>query len=125
MEKVRSFEDLEVWKCATELTVKIYELIHICKDYGLKDQMQRAAVSIPSNIAEGFGRQTNKEFVHFLYIAKGSCAELKTQLYISLRLNYISISHYEVLNKEIDTVSKMLYKLIQYRKNLVPVTSNL
>jgi len=123
MGKVDSFEDLEVWKRAVELTINVYEIIHSCKDYGLKDQMQRASVSIASNIAEGYDRQTNKEFVHFLYIAKGSCAELQTQLYISFRLNYISITHYEALNKEINTVSKMLYKLIQYRKSQHPIPS--
>ena len=122
MVKVNSFEDLEVWKRAVELTIKVYEIIHSCKDYGLKDQMQRASVSIASNIAEGYDRQTNKEFVQFLYIAKGSCAELQTQLYISCRLKYISITHHETLNKEVNTISKMLYKLIQYRKSHDPRT---
>ncbi len=124
MKKVSGFEDLEVWKYAVELTVKVYDCIHTYKDYGLKDQIQRASVSIPSNIAEGFDRQTNKEFIHFLHIAKGSCAELKTQLYISFRLNYISTAHYETLGKEINTISKMLYNLIQYRKNQLPPRPN-
>jgi four helix bundle protein len=68
--KINTFEDLEIWKEGMRISVKIYEMLKNCKDYGLKDQMQRAAISIPSNIAEGFERQTNKEFIQFLYIAK-------------------------------------------------------
>ena len=119
MENIKSFENLDVWKCAIELCVKVYELMKNCKDYGLTNQMQRSAVSVPSNIAEGSERQSNKEYVQFLYIAKGSCAELKTQLYIAYRLNYIITEDYDILVKEIDIISKMLYKLIQYRKTLI------
>ncbi len=74
-EKVSRFEDLEVWKEGMRLATKIYRALNACRDYGLRDQMQRAAVSIPSNIAEGYERNTNKDFIHFLYIAKGSCGE--------------------------------------------------
>ena len=80
---IKGFEDLEVWKNAMQLVVVIYAEFKENKDYGFKDQIQRAAVSIPSNIAEGYERQTNKEFIQFLYIAKGSSAELQTQLYIA------------------------------------------
>ncbi len=73
------FEDLEVWKEGMRLAVQVYRSMAGCPDYGLRDQMQRAAVSIPSNIAEGFERNTNKEFIRFLYISKGSCAEKKSQ----------------------------------------------
>ena len=86
---VHKFEDLNVWKEAMQLTVDIYKQLFACKDYGFKDQIQRAAVSIPSNIAEGYDRQTNKEFIQFLFIAKGSCAELRTQLYLAIALKYI------------------------------------
>ena len=78
-----SFEDLEVWKKSCKLTVKLYDLLRGCRDYGLKDQMLRSAVSIPSNIAEGSERNSIPDFRRFLNIAKGSAAELRTQVYIS------------------------------------------
>jgi four helix bundle protein len=77
--KVKSFEDLTVWKEAMQLVVSIYTEFKNNTDYGFKDQIQRSAVSIPSNIAEGYERQSNKEFIHFLFIAKGSSGELQTQ----------------------------------------------
>lgn len=80
--KIEKFEDLLIWKNAMDLCVNIYELAKSIKDFSLKDQIQRAAVSVPSNIAEGFDRGTNKEFIRFLYIAKGSCSEVRTQLII-------------------------------------------
>ncbi|GHT38543.1 four helix bundle protein [Bacteroidia bacterium] len=116
--EVGGFEDLLVWKESMGLTISIYEQLKLCKDYGLKDQMQRAAVSVPSNIAEGFERQTNKEFVQFLYISKGSCAELRTQLYIAIKLNYILQKEGMELIKKAEGISKMLFKLIAYRKKL-------
>ena len=76
----QSFESLEVWKRASRLAVRLYQALTNCRDYGLKDQMTRAAVSIPSNIAEGYERGTNKEFLRYLNIAKGSASELRTQL---------------------------------------------
>ncbi|MEM9829694.1 MAG: four helix bundle protein [Bacteroidota bacterium] len=72
--KIEKFEDLEVWQKSTSLAVTLYQQLKDCKDFGMKDQMQRAAVSIASNIAEGFDRQTQKEFIQYLYIARGSCA---------------------------------------------------
>jgi len=78
----QSFEELEVWKRACQLAVRIYEVLRDCRDYGMKDQMQRAAVSIASNIAEGCERG-GKDFMRFLTIARGSAAELRTQIYIA------------------------------------------
>lgn len=75
-----SFEELEVWKRSCRLAVRVYELLRECRDYGLRDQMSRAAVSIASNIAEGAERDSRAEFARFLHIAKGSAAELRTQL---------------------------------------------
>ena len=115
--EVKRFEDLQVWKDAMNMTVSVYEKLKLCKDYGFKDQMQRAAVSVPSNIAEGYERQTNREFVQFMYIAKGSCAELRTQLYLSIKLNYLSKEDGMVLVEKTECISKMLHKLIMYRKN--------
>ena len=71
------------------LAVALYKQLTSCKDFGLRDQIQRAAVSIPSNIAEGYDRNSNKEFIQFFYIAKGSCSELRTQLYIASEVGVI------------------------------------
>ncbi|GAA5495758.1 four helix bundle protein [Rubritalea squalenifaciens DSM 18772] len=79
---LRNFEELEVWKRGCQLAVDIYTALHTSKDFGLKDQMQRAAVSIASNIAEGSERASTQEYIRFLRISKSSCAELRTQLYI-------------------------------------------
>jgi len=86
----RSFEELDVWQMASRLAVRLYGLLKDCKDYGLRDQMTRAAVSIASNIAEGAERDSKAEFVRFLHIAKGSSAELRTQLYIAEQIGVIS-----------------------------------
>jgi len=117
MEKITNFEDLEVWKKSMRLSVSIYELMRNCKDFGFKDQIQRASVSIPSNISEGFERQTNKEFIQFLYIAKGSCGELRTHLYLAKELGYIEKSDFDSLLDNAKHLSSMLYNLIQTRKS--------
>jgi four helix bundle protein len=113
MENVNCFENLEIWKEAMKLSVEIYEVVKNCKDFGFKDQIQRAAVSVPSNIAEGFERQTNKEFIYFLYVAKGSCGEMRTQLYLAKALKYIEnektnelIERTRVLSKKTKILSK-------------------
>ena len=93
MATFKSFEDIVVWQLGRELVLKIYALTRhgvFVRDYGLKDQIQRAAVSVPSNIAEGFERDGNKEFVKFLYIAKGSVGEVQSQLYNAQDLGYIT-----------------------------------
>ena len=114
--KANSFEDLIVWKESMQLVLMIYKEMKDCKDYGFKDQIQRAAVSIPSNIAEGFERNSDKEFVQFLYISRGSCAEIRTQIYLAISLKYLQKEKgTELLNKAIN-ISKMIYKLIEYRK---------
>jgi four helix bundle protein len=114
--KAESFEDLEVWKEGMRLTVEVYNLLKECRDYGLRDQMQRAAVSVPSNIAEGFERQTNKEFAQFLYIARGSAAELRTQIYLAIQLNVIDKKVGMELVDKTKKIASMLYRLIQARK---------
>ena len=86
------------------------------KDYSLKDQMRRAAVSIVSNIAEGFSRQTDREFVQFLYIAKGSTCEVQSQLYIAHDLNYISQAKFSELYNEADETAKLISGFIRYLK---------
>jgi four helix bundle protein len=125
--KASSFEDLEIWKEGMRMCIKVYETLNKCKDYGLKDQMQRASVSVPSNIAEGFERQSNKELLHFLHIAKGSCGELRTQLYLAKELKYITQEEFNVLFEKAKLISKMLSNFIQARKsfNLSPLTFHL
>ena len=106
------FEKLAVWKRGCRFAVSLYETVKNCKDQGLYSQMTRAAVSIPSNIAEGAERKTQKDFVHFLNIAKGSAAELRTQLYIAGELKIISKEDMQMLIRECKELSKMLKGLI-------------
>jgi len=97
--KVQSFENLKVWQDARVFVKSIYELTsseNFKKDYGLKDQIQRAAVSIMNNISEGFERDNNKEFMNFLGYAKGSAGEVRSMLYIALDLNYISKENFDI-----------------------------
>ncbi len=104
-------EDIEVWKRGCRLAVKIYEISNkgsFSKDFELRDQIRRASVAISSNIAEGFERESDKEFKRFLFIAKGSCGELRTQLYIAKALNYIENNEAETLLKECKEISSML-----------------
>jgi len=98
------------------LSVEIYQLFSGCRDFGFRDQLQRAAVSIPSNIAEGYERNTNKEYIQFLYIAKGSCGELRTQLYLAEKLGYITSENANQLINKTRKISLMLYNLIKTRK---------
>lgn len=108
-------EDLNVWKSAMELTVKCYQLCSNAEelDRGLQQQIQRSSVSIPSNIAEGFERQSSKEFVRFLFIAKGSAGELRCQLMIGLRLKYWEDHTVNSIISQLEHISRMLAKLIQ------------
>lgn len=105
---------LEVWKRSMQLVTEIYSITAQFPDeekFGLVSQMRRAAVSIPSNIAEGAARNSRKEFINFLHIAQGSTAELETQLFIAGELNFIDSAHKERLLKEIDEISKMIIGL--------------
>ena len=113
MEKYKRFEELEIWKEGMAICKDIYALLKDCKDYGLKDQMQRASVSIPSNIAEGYERKGTKETTHFLYIAKGSCGELRTQMYLAISFQYIgSEKGNEIINR-LTKLNVMIYNYIQ------------
>jgi four helix bundle protein len=112
-----NFEDLEVWKKACRLTVRLYSLLTGCKDYSLKDQMLRAAVSIASNIAEGSERNSTVDFRRFIFIAKGSAAELRTQIYISSSIGIINQGDMQSLIAELVNISKMLQGLASSLKN--------
>ncbi len=119
----RSFEDLEVWKKSCRLAVRVYEVLGDCRDYGLKDQMTRAAVSIPSNIAEEAERDSKAEFIRFLHIAKGSAAELRTQAYIALQIRIVPATVEKELVAELKSISSMLHALIKTIKHqTIPTT---
>jgi len=105
---IKRFEDVELWKDARSLANSIYGLTENFKDYSLKDQMRRSAVSVMANIAEGFSRSGNAEFIQFLYIAKGSISELKSHLYIALDRNFINTNG---TGKIIDTIEDITNKI--------------
>jgi len=112
----KSFEDLEVWKRSSRLAVEMYNTLRNCRDYALKDQMTRAVVSIPSNIAEGAERFSDREFARFLYIARGSAAELRTQLYIANKVNLIDAKLANQYVEEVTQLSAMLQGLVKSLK---------
>ena len=114
--KIEKFEDLIVWKGSMRLAVEVYEQLKDCRDFGFKDQIQRCSVSVPSNIAEGYERQSNKEFIQYLYIAKGSCGELRTQIYLAINIGIIDKEKGMELLEKTKKISAMLYGLIQTRK---------
>ena len=114
------YRDLEVWLKSKALTKEIYLLTKTFpKDelYGLVSQMRRCAISVPSNIAEGYGRQHKKETIHFLFVARGSLYELETQLYISNDLDYIDEAKINTLIPTIEECRKLLSGLIKYFEN--------
>ena len=98
MATIARFEDLICWQKARELTKGVYKAMRGCRDYGFTDQIQRAAVSVMSNIAEGFERGTQLEFINYLFIAKGSAGEVRAQLYAALDIGYVNIETFQYLN---------------------------
>ena len=109
---MNSFEDLDVWKKACRLSVDLYQALKSAKDYGLKDQMCRAAVSIASNIAEGSERHSKADFIRFLRIANGSAAELRTQMYIAAEIELIPKNTAKDFIERAKSISQMLQGLI-------------
>ncbi len=112
------FKELRVWQDAVSLTEKIYRITNelaFSKDFGLKDQIRRATVSISSNIAEGDERGSNRQSVHFFNIAKGSSAEVITQLHIAFRIGYLDKDAFEALERETDLLRASLKNLIKAR----------
>ena len=111
---IQSYRDLVVWQKAMDLTIEIYKLIkNMPKEetFALSDQIRRAAVSIPSNIAEGQGRVTAKDFIRFLSMARGSLCEHSTQIELCERLNYLERSQTTPIHDQISEIAKMLYAL--------------
>lgn len=113
------FEKLDVWQRAVALSCAIYKELASVKDYGFKDQVTRSALSIASNIAEGEGRETLKDNIRFLYIARGSAAELITQLHIGLRVGFIEQSAGENLLKQTEVVVKQIHALIKAKRKMI------
>lgn len=111
--KINSFEDILAWQKAEELTIEVYSLMRDSKDFGYKDQIQRASVSIMNNIAEGFERQSNKELRQFLYIAKGSCGEVRSMLRLSEKLSYTTPEESAKLINKAYEISRMISGLIK------------
>ena len=107
-----AFEDLEVWKRSAALSAEVYLELKLLRDYGFKDQITRSGLSVPSNIAEGMERNYNKEKRQFLFIAKASCAELRTQAYIGIKIGYIEENTGKRWIQETKELSAMLTGLI-------------
>ena len=120
MGKLKRFEDMEVWISARELAKKIHAISQapkFLKDYGLRDQIRRASVSVVSNIAEGFESQSNPLFCRYLASARGSAAEVRTQLYIALDWGYISNSDFSALVSQTESISRQITGFINYLRN--------
>ncbi len=114
---IERFEEIIAWQKAKVLTVEIYKLFEDHKDYGFKDQIQRAAISVMNNIAEGFERKGNKEFSQFLFIAKGSCAEVRSMLILAKELKKLPGANADTMAKLAEETSKILSGLIKSLSN--------
>ncbi|MFA5353748.1 MAG: four helix bundle protein [Thermodesulfovibrionales bacterium] len=117
----QNFKELRVWQEAKGLAINVYRLTsegRLSRDFGLKEQIQRSSVSIASNIAEGYERNSDKDFVRFLLIAKGSLAELRTQLEIAKGIGYVDENAYNDFENQCNKIGAMLTKLIQARKTV-------
>ncbi len=115
--KITKFEDLEIWKLSLKIIREVYDLtakVRFAKDFGLRDQIRRAIISVSSNIVEGFEKKNNNEFIRFLKISKGSVGEVRNQLYIALTVNYMAKSEFESLNRELIDLSNQIGSFINY-----------
>ena len=115
--KIERFEDIESWKEARILTRDIYVSLKECRDFGFRDQIQRAAISVMSNIAEGFERGGNKEFVHFLTIARGSLAEVKSLNYAAADIGYLDDSQHKSILERCIRLGNLINGFIRYLQN--------
>ena len=116
MATIKKFEDIQAWQKAREVTRLVYQVTAggcFTKDYGMRDQLQRASVSIMANIAEGFGRHSDKEFANFLNMAHGSASEVQSHLYVALDLNYIDQNTFQKLYELLDEISRMTFTFAQ------------
>jgi four helix bundle protein len=120
MAKFGKFEEIQAWQRAYEVTLAVYKITSggsFSKDFGLRDQIRRASVSIMANIAEGHGRRTNSEFANFLNLSRGSAAEVQSHLYIAHGLNYVSKPDFDELYQKLTEISRMTLSLAQYLRS--------
>jgi four helix bundle protein len=120
----QSFKELRVWQEAKDLAVETYNLTRtglLSKDYGLRDQMQKSVVSVACNIAEGYERNSHKDFIRFLMISKGSLSELRTQLEIAYSIGYLDITEVEKIDGQCKKLGAMITRLIQSRKERLTI----
>jgi len=120
MAKIERFEDLISWQKARELNRLLYQVSrngNFAKDFGLRDQIRRASVSVMSNIAEGFERGGDKEFLQFLSNAKGSCGEVRCQLYVAMDENYLSATEFNQLQERAEEISRLLSGFMAYLRD--------
>lgn len=120
MAQFKSFEEIESWRLGRQITVEVYKITNqgdFSRDFGLRDQLRRAVVSITSNIAEGFERDGNREFINFLSIAKGSCGEARSQLYVALDLGYLTREQFDPLFAKLVSTSRLINGLMEYLKD--------
>jgi len=110
---IKKFEDIVAWQKSKELTKVIYKIFQNNRDFGFKDQIQRASISAMNNIAEGFERRSDKEFKHFLFIAKGSCGEVRSMLYLALEFGYITKDEFKILFKLTVDISRLIAGFIK------------
>lgn len=110
---IQRFEDIIAWQKSKQLALLIYNVFNTCKDFSFKDQIQRASVSVMNNIAEGFERKSDKEFKQFLFIAKGSCGEVRSMLYIAKDLGKINKANFNILFSLSEETSKIISGLIK------------
>ena len=118
--KINKFEDLKIWQLSLSLTKEIYDITakgNFAKDFGLRDQIRRATVSISSNIVEGFEKNNNNELIRYLKIGKGLIGEVRNQLYIALAIKYISDSEFQKLNKSFEDLANQVGKFTSYLEN--------
>ena len=136
MATVQRFEDLIAWQKGRELTREIYKALRDCRDFGFRDQIQRASVSVMSNIAEGFESGTRQEFLNYLYIAKASAGEVRAQLYVALDTQYLNIETFKYLNGLAVDCSRLIssfiskvkiseFRGLQYKKEYRKVMSGI
>ena len=111
--RIEKFEDIIAWQKSKVLAVDVYRQFRECRDFGFKNQIERAAVSVMNNIAEGFERKGDKEFKHFLFIAKGSCGEVRSMLYLALELKYLSKEEFKKFHNLSIEISKLLSGFIK------------
>ena len=115
--RINRFEDIIAWQKAKEMSIQVYKSFDVVRDFGFKDQIQRASVSVMNNIAEGFERQTDNEFRQGLYIAKGSCGEVRSMVYLASELNIIDADETEILLNLSIEISKVISGLIKSINN--------